>query len=475
MREKAESILTQDAMRCNEHSEQVEEMKLMHSVHNGIQKGRRREKMRMFTYGGSALVAAAVAITFLVSSYLLPDIQVVTNRDYTATTKSWTDSDLFINTNSLKKSLENVLTNNLVQPVYQSVQKNGYRFEILGAVTDGRKVYIMYNIQNATDSEVTHVPESFYYGDQEVSGMSASTELAQEGDHFIEPGESKNFIYVSNLIASISYTQEANYQIAIGEGKKQIYLRVAFELDSNRFKDQIQTFDINQTIKIDGQKINVKKMVYTPLHTYMDLEYDSTNSKNIFQLIDPVLMGKAGEKSEKLFYPKILTSSNTDLFTDPHQSTLVFDSSKLENIDQISLKIAGISALEEDQMKIVVDLNKNQIIQAPDNDLKLQTVGAGDIVFERKIEKATSLKSSTIQLEKEYQDADGIIHNEQEGTASPFISFSVSPKDDEGMSRYPYHFGSEAVHYPQPLTIKIEGYWNPILEEKKWELYSQVR
>ncbi|WIV21270.1 DUF4179 domain-containing protein [Paenibacillus polygoni] len=482
---KEERILSDDAHEMKANSEQVREMKLTNAVQRGIEQGKRRQKKRLLSYGGGAFITAVVIVLFILSSIDFPDNgeNSLTGQPVTrsVTTKSWSDSDLFIEAPGLNKALGNVLSNDLIQPVYQSTEKNGYRFEVLGAVTDGRKLYILYNINNKTDQMIYHVGESFRYGSYEDSGLGASTELAQSGDSYIQPNSTKNFIYATNLPESKIYTShQAIYEINVyKENQSQTSIEVAFDLDINRFASQTDSFDINKTMQIDDQKIHINKVVYTPLHTYLDLEYDSSNTKDISQLINPVLIGKAGEKSEKLFYPKVLTPSNSDLFSKENQRTLVFYSSKLNHFDSIALNIQGISALEEEQKKIVIDLSKNEIVQAPDNDLQMikssEEADVGDVLFLREIENAVTLRSGSMWLDSQFQDADGVSHDQEPSGGVRASGFSTSSKDDIGEDHYSYNFGADAVNYPQPLTIKIKRYWNPILEDQTLQLYSSSK
>ncbi|WP_211750055.1 DUF4179 domain-containing protein [Paenibacillus sp. Marseille-Q4541] len=475
MLDKEERILTQDAQKVKENSEQVREMKLNSAVRIGIEKGRKRQ--RIITYGGGAFIAAVVAVLIFLSSDVLLNTGPNTYSGQPVTTKSWSDSNAF----STNKSLENVLNNNLIQPVYQSVEKNGYRLEVLGAVTDSRKLYVLYSVRNNSDQEVTQADPNYYYGGVEVSGglgLGASVELAQSGNNIIYPGDTKNFIYTTNLTPSTATSKEARYEITIGEGRKQTELKVAFELDSTMFQSQIRTVNTDRTMTIDGQQIHVKQVVYTPLHTYVDLEYDPENTKHIFQLVGPVLISKTGDQKEKLYYPSILTSDNSDIYTDKLKTTLVFNSSTLDRIDSIALHASGISALTEDQMKVVVDIQKKEIIQAPDNDLKIikptEPVELGEFLFQREIKKMEFMKSTAMWLDTQFQDASGVSHDEKPLVSTHIgSSFSRSLKEDSGLSEEAYNFGTEALNYPQPLTIKIEKYWNPILDKQTLELLSE--
>ncbi|WP_339275321.1 hypothetical protein MKY59_30575 [Paenibacillus sp. FSL W8-0426] len=50
---------------------------------------------------------------------------------------------------------------------------------------------------------------------------------------------------------------------------------------------------------------------------------------------------------------------------------------------------------------------------------------------------------------------------------------SVSTTADSSIEDYyALNFGKEALDYPQPLTIAIDQYWNPIMDSQSVELIS---
>lgn len=237
--------------------------------------------------------------------------------------------------------------------------------------------------------------------------------------------------------------------------------------------------DTDGTLTVDGQKIKVNQVQYTPLSTYVDLEYDQNNDKQIFQLINPVLISKKGDTVEKLYYPNIINSDNSEVYSDNSKFTLVFKNSKgSQQPDSVTLKAFGISAVEKDQMKIVVDLNKYQLIEAPGTGLELVTptlennVEEGEILLRRNIENAQYLERST-RLAETFTDAKGKVYNREINTPSisSFSSYTTS-KDGSAVSEFGYNFGAEAKNYPQPLTITLEKYTNPIMDTQAVELYS---
>ena len=304
MIEQEEYILRQNAHEVNEKAETLQEMKLYNAMRDGILRGKKRERRHMYSLGTGVVVATAAAVLLTFSFIEAPVTRVVEHSAQTVTTKSWNDSALFRSSSINDPSFASVLDRNLIQPVYQSVEKNGFRVEVMGAVTDGRKVFVLCSVLNQTDKPVIPANFSLDYGAFKAPSIGASLELAGQQSNQIQPRQTTQFIYAVNLSPSVSYPKDVKFNITLTEtsekalmsssSKYRTSLDVPFELDPDMFKEQKRTFNADRILTVEGQNIKVHQVLYTPLNTYVDLEYDQNNSKQIFQFINPVLIGKRG-------------------------------------------------------------------------------------------------------------------------------------------------------------------------------------
>lgn len=246
-----------------------------------------------------------------------------------------------------------------------------------------------------------------------------------------------------------------------------------FELDPDMFKAETKKIAVNRTLSVDDQNIRVHQILYTPLATYVDLAYDEQNSKQIFQLLNPVLTGTTGERNMSMYYPDVITSANSEVYTDRNRSTLVFSPHPLKAFDEVSLKVAGIAALDRKQMSISVDLNKKEIVAAPDQALTLAEPegkeGTGEILLGITFKRDPYLTSFFTRLADSFTDAKGNTHPFVEGVGASSRGTSGENVEETHM----LNFGKEAKDYPQPLTIAIERYWAPIMESQTLELHSR--
>ncbi|MRN54993.1 DUF4179 domain-containing protein [Paenibacillus monticola] len=489
MIEKEERILRQNADEVKENTETIQEMKIYNAMRDGIKRGKKRSRKRIFSLGMGAI--AAVAAVLLIFSFSGLPVAVKDEPSVqSASTGHWDDFKAYREDSVLDPALASALEQNLVKPIRQSAENKGYRIDVAGAVTDGRKVFVLYSVQNNTDKEVVHADFSLHFGTYQDPYPRKGTSLGiLPGDSRIRAGQTVNFIYSTNLLPSRQYSQDAKLGVILTEtsdeallsssNKYRTSLDVAFELDPDMLKDQNHTIYPEQTLTVGGQKIIVNQLLYTPLSTYVDVEYDKNNDKQIFEWINPVLIGKSGDHIEKLYYPDLLTSHNSEVYSDDSKATLIFKKSLAGPLDSVALKIAGIAAQDKDRLKIVVDLNKKQIIEAPGNDLEVvepvpeEHAEAGEILLRRKPINDPYSSSFSMSLPSSYTDAEGQVHQtvNKQFAAINFGGFSRS-KEGTVVDEVRYNFGEAALDYPQPLTIKVERYCNPVMDTQSVELSS---
>lgn len=488
-----ERMLRKHVDDLNEDSEGLQEVKIKSAMRRGIVEGKKREKRRFYTTGIGVVAVAAAVFMFTSSSIELPGMG---NPKPSVQTASPTNTDNFKayrTFSRLDPALASALEQNLVIPVGQSAENNGYRVDVTGAVTDGRQVYILYSVQNNTNKEVIHADISLQYeGINEASLHKGAVLNMLASESRIQPGQTVDFIYSSKLSPSVTYPNEVNYKVVLtktsdkalssSSNKYRTTLDVAFDLDPDMLKEQERILQTDSTLTVDGQKIKVNQVQYTPLSTYVDLEIDQNNSKQVFELMNPVLISKKGDTTEKIYYPTIINSNNSDVYADDSKFTLVFKNSPsgLNNqADTVSLKTFGISAVEKDQMKIVFDLNKQQIIEAPGSGLELVSpnlenkANEGDLLLRHNIENAAYLKYHT-SLADTFTDADGTVH-ERGYNVNTSVNFGsvMTSQDGKVEEELYFKFGEKAKDYPQPLTIALKRFMNPISDTQSVELYSK--
>lgn len=494
MTDNEERILRKNVDEVQQNVETLQEMKIYNAMRKGIMEGKRRQKRRIYNTGIGVVATAAIALLITYSSIGLPEMGVAEHSVQSASTKNTDNFEAYRTSPGLEPALASALEQNLIIPIGQSAENNGYRVDVTGAVTDGRKVYILYNVQNNTEKEVIHANFKLQFeGIEELSLHKGATLDMLASDSRVQPGQSKDFIYSTNLSPSVKYPKEVNFNVILTEtsekalqsssNKYRTSLDVAFNLYTDRFKEKSQTFNTNGTLTVDGQKIKVTQVQYTPLSTYVDLEYDQNNDKQISQLLNPVLISKQGNTTEKLYYPSMITSDNSEVYSDDSKFTLVFkdDLKRLHNMpDSVTLKVFGISAVKKDQMKIVVDLNNQEILEAPGTSLEWikptfgNSADSGSILFRQVIANSKYVKYSPTRVSETFTDAEGKVHTRSNANSPEVIAASTSSQVGSIVEDFSYYFGENATDYPQPLTITVEKFLNPIMDTSELLLLEKV-
>ncbi|MGG4342183.1 hypothetical protein [Paenibacillus lautus] len=476
MLNKEQHVLMKDSTELNEEANSLPETKLSTAVRGGMERGRKREMRRTYSYGLGAMAVMTTAVLLMFTVNGSSFIKKQDHQVQTSSISSVDDLESFPTELMKDSSLRSAIERGLVKPINQVMEKKGYRVQILGTISDGRKSYVLFNVLNNSDKEIILRDFTLVYGGYETPSVGAVI-ANMSGSGQIPAGQNSYYVYSTNLLPTDPYTNEASIHITLSDtsekalnssSKKYVTsMDVSLALDPNMFEDKERAYYPDRTLTVDGQKIHVRQLLFTPLNTYVDLEYDQANEKQIFKLLNPVLIGKHGDHTEKLYYPQEILKDNTKV-------TLVYKKSQLDQLDTTSFKTFGIAAAKKDEMKIVIDLKKKQIIDAPDDRLQLlpsdQEAGAGEVYFQRKLEKAQAAESFGMSLEDSFTDAAGDKHGRLSSENSSHSGLMKSVKDDTIEDNTTFNFGEDALEYPQPLTIGVKQYWIPIMNSQAVDL-----
>jgi hypothetical protein len=473
MTDKLQRILNQDVNDL-QGKDQISDMILSNTIRNGIREGKRRElKRRWMTYSIGAVATAIAAVIFFT---LTPMKEPVTNITYTAlqTTPLSESIDLehFREASSYDLGIDDVLNQKLVKQLNLGVEKDGIKVDVAGTFSDGRKAYVLYSVQNNTNHEVMPIVDSLAFGDVKTPSMKAQI-INISSSSKVYTKDKGYFVYSTYLVPDASYISQATLSFKIWDTSENIYqnhFKFTIPLEPNQLEDQERIYYPENKLTVDGQKINITKLQFTPLYTYVDIEYDTNNNQQIFKLLDPVLIGEKGKQREKKHF---LYSR----FEDDNKGTLVFQSNNFDQMDKTSLKVAGISALPKNKMNISIDLKEKKIIETPDKYLQIvepeSSAADWEILLHFKRNHPMAVESFGIWLEESYTDAEGTKHDRLSPETIKQGGHQVSSQTGSVETYNVINFGKEALNYPQPLTIGIKQYWNPIIEAQSVQLISK--
>jgi hypothetical protein len=487
MTDKVQRILNQDVNDV-QGKDQISDMLLSNTIRNGIRQGKRREmKRRWMTYSIGAVATAVAVIIFLTilppnTPTKVPDNKIKYTVVHTTPSDKEVDLERFQSDVETEFGLNTAIYKKLITPIQRTVEYKGLKVDVIGSASDGRRLYFLFTAQNNLDYAISPHVESITFSDvkETTTGVIHLSTTSADGNQ-IRPGDTEYYVYVANIIADTSNTNEATVRFSQYDSKNgyKNHFMFTVPINPNQLEDQQRIYYPKDSLVVDGQKIHIKKMQFTPLNTYLDLEYDSMNTKQIFKLLEPTLIGQKGTERKELNYLDVFHTTNR-IIKEKNKVTLIFHDNNLDKLNSmyVSLKVAGISAVPKDKMKVSIDLKEKKIVEAPDEHLKIvepdTPAAEGEILLLHKLEDVYAIEPTSIFHEFSYTDAEGKKHKLLNSTLknSGGISLSKSKNSKNGdIEKYTaLNFGKEALDYPQPLTVNIDQYYNPIMESQTVQL-----
>lgn len=482
MADKVQRILNQDVNDVQGKQQQISDMILSNKIRNGIREGKRRKvKRRWMTYSigavATAMVAVILFIVFTPTQVPKPKI----NYEVVHTTPSDKEVDLerFQTHVETEFGLNTAIYKKLITPIQRTVEYKGLKVDVIGSASDGRRLYFLFTAQNKLDYAISPHVESITFSDvkETTTGVIHLSKKSAEG-HQIMPGDTEYYVYVANIIADTSNTNVATVRFSQYDFKNgyKNHFMFTVPINPNQLEDQQRIYYPKESLVVDGQKVNIEKMQFTPLNTYLDLAYDSSNTKQIFKLLEPTLIGEKGIQKKELNFLDSFMPTNR-IFKETNKATLIFHDNNLDKLNSmyISLKVSGISAVPKDKMKVSIDLKEKKIVEAPDEHLKIvepdTPAAEGEILLHHKLEDVYAIEPTSMFHEFSYTDADGKKHKLLNSTIDKGGGISYSNSKKGHIEEYTvFNFGKEALDYPQPLTVNIEQYYNPIMESQTVQL-----
>ncbi len=302
------------------------------------------------------------------------------------------------------KGLEAAVEKDFVIRVNETVEHQNIAITITDVIMDITKAEVFYKIVNESEVYNNIFIGDLEFFDQSGKQLNLSYGVTTKSLDFDEAGgDIRNLsIYFSKDMSEIPKTltiiiKVRNQQID-GEGIEgdRVVLednwRFSFDTDRDKLLEMVEEIEINETTEIEGQKIIFKRARITPTILSLDIEYPESNSKKILRYEDIEIVNEKGEAWGR---PEGLTG----LGGENNEITLYFQSSYFSDSKELYVRGSAVRALDKDKLEVVFDLDKEEVVKAPDRKLHFQ-------VAERSEESTTISFSYEDRLPKLY-DKDG--------------------------------------------------------------------
>lgn len=270
---------------------------------------------------------------------------------------------------ALSPSLKAAVENDYVQPVGQSQTVNGVTMTIDYLILDKKQVNIFYHF-TGDFSSLTGAPElrdlagkrlSCSYtggGTTEVSGEIDHTSVYfEDGGELSETPPALRFLYRVEHLESQTETEQAApwEQHSLWEKPTPSTALFTFSFDlelRDEFRTQGVSYDLNQWLTLDGQRILLKRVEIYPTNLRVELEDDSNNTAWLKSL-DFYMEDENGRRNTPITNG-ITASGATGTSS---MSSFYQESSFFWNSRHLTLHITGGQWLDKDRELVTVDLD----------------------------------------------------------------------------------------------------------------------
>ncbi|GAA0720990.1 hypothetical protein GCM10008905_10850 [Clostridium malenominatum] len=418
------------------------------SIDEYIKKGIEEGQMKKKRMRAKKLANIVAFVTLITSIRVSPAIAVVLSKV--------PGLEYIVNLINYDKGIKDIVDNNFVQPINLSEEHEDLVFSIKDIIIDSSKCIVFYSIENKGNHRFVNLNE-MKFTDELGEGLKAAItwgsfidkdmniEKKLEGKVELNFGEETIIPDKLFIAVTLRESDEGNDS----RDKQKILSSIwKFEIpvDKEKFEEMHKVYDINEKFEIEGQKISFKTLTITPTRIALEVEYDKNNSKKILGFDDLAILNEKGEEWARISNGVIGSSK------DDYNETLYFQSNYFANPKELHIKGSSIRAVDKDKLEVIVDMDKNELIKAPDHRLTLKSISKGNeeitLEFSLITDKIMDEKHAYNVFSHEFKDGSGkVYNNKSSGT-------HAGESNEQGIL---YHISSE-IKYKNPIYLKVYNY-----------------
>lgn len=382
--EKALRELGEDLSKANV-PENIEEF-----IRKGIVKGKAKKKSlsrRLVLNIAAVFVFSVFIITIRVSPVAASYISKVPGLSY------------IVKLINYDKGIADAVKNDFVQRINISQEYEGLEVSIKDIIIDSSRAVLFYSIENKTDHKFVDISDVEFLDvsgkkleySNSRAGINKDMSIEKKFEGQIDLSFSEENIIPDTIVVNFKLKEsDSNYFEAVYKELSSVW-SFKVPIDKKKFEGMIKSYDINQTVEVEGQKITFKKLTATPTRIALDIEYDKNNTKKILSYDDLVILNEKGEKWGTI------VNAFTGSLIDEYHTKLYLQSNFFTSPSKIYISFRSIKALDKDKLQVIIDTKNSKLIKSPDDKLSL--------ISSEKQEKGTRFKFK-IQgdevLDKEY-------------------------------------------------------------------------
>lgn len=441
----------------------VPEMKLDNSIRAGLTQGKRARLQHRRSVRLGTILGAAMLFILLIMGWT------IRNPFHTSSVSKMAIPEYVEKLiDASGSSIRRAADHGLYQPVGKSAAYKGFHVTVDGMLADNHRMILFFSSQNKQNDEkiVLKEPQILSTDYDKLSSMRVHTSS--------DPGSGyqDGNIYHGMIIVDLEEGAQIPDEFILGGywsadvlTKEQAWLGITIPVSRSSFADLEQTFELNKTIDIQGQKMKVSNVAITPLRTDVVIDLDPSNKKLIRNLLNPGFYASKtnGSKNKDDGSSSIesLYLQGIEDMQDDSGWSIHFDGSYYSDYNGLVFQADGIQTIPGRDMELVIDTDKKRIINKPDDKLMLKSIEKGSeytrMTFGFQSKVAGS--SQNLGIENSFIDGEGNVRTMLK-TDTVMHAGHISK---EGLDES--YFDLKHEEYPQPLTFRVYEYPADLIQQ----------
>ncbi|GMK48314.1 hypothetical protein PghCCS26_54440 [Paenibacillus glycanilyticus] len=405
------------------------------TIWSGIKAGRQRRRRRVFSRM-AAYTACLLLVVSVASVRFSPEVAAYVGEI--------PGLKPLVELIHYDKGLELAIDNDFMQPVALSEVRDGIKMTIDGIIADESRIIVFYTLENVDGQKsVVH-----FQGVRltNIKNMSSSYGSAAFEEDWKIRQETIEFQPEDGTRLPDTLELEMKFNKVSEAATTDTVWHFSIPVDKAKFEGLKETYDLNQTVTVEGQRITFGTMTVYPTRIGVEVNYDPANTKKLFYFDDLRLVDERGEEFSSIMNG---VSGST---LDENRQVLYFQSNYFKKPKHLYLRASSIRALDKAKREIKVDLEQKKLTTRPDSQLTLKDIGTsaddgqGILIFELKNDNPLDQDRMYSLFESNYKDASG----------KSFQSHMTGSSGNGSDTEYEYYIPKGK--YQSPLTLFIQDY-----------------
>lgn len=352
------------------------------------------------------------------------------------------------------KGLKSAVENNFIQNVALSDEHGDIKLKIDSIIIDQARMIVFYTIENNSSYKFLEL-DTVKIADETGKNLEAAYSYnfpnagAKQG--IIQDNIKVSFVENSVIPDMMHFEFALRHKDSI-DSTNTVALPYLWQfnipIDKSIFENLKEIYDINQTIEIENQKIIFEQAILSPTRLELQIAFPEENTKRILRFDDLKILNEKGDSLAAI------TDDISASMPDENHINLYFESNFFSNPQKLYIQGSSIRALDKDKLDIIIDIEKKQLIKAPDNNVKLQSItqtGEGtNLSLLLNTDEVLDYKYIYFVFAHKAVDANG---TEYDINRSATSSSSDSVFNQEVMVTVP-----KKIEFKNPITFRIEDY-----------------